>query len=81
MFSWNVAGVWLDESATIEWMTVSSSATLGDVREQVGDPQAALAALAERPVVLPQQADLAEERLRLLGAGQRLPWNFASAGL
>ena len=34
---------------------------LGEVREQVGDPQPALAAPAKRPVALPQQADLAEE--------------------
>ena len=43
-----------------------------DVREQVRDPQPVLAAPGELPVVLPQQADLAEERLGLRIGGHLL---------
>ena len=43
-----------------------------DVRKKVRDPQPALAALFELPIVLPKEADLPEERLGLLGRGERL---------
>ena len=45
---------------------------LRQVREQVRDPQPALAAPLKRPVALPQQADLTEERLRRLRGGEFL---------
>ena len=44
----------------------------GNVREEVRNPDAALAALLELPVVLPNEADLSEERLGLLGRRERL---------
>src|SRR6185503_12040747 len=41
----------------------------GDVRKQVGNPEAAAASLAERPVRAMQETDLAEEGVRILARG------------
>ena len=65
LFSWKVAGVWFEVSATIERIDRQLVGHLAQVREEVGDPQAALAPSAERPVGPAEPADLAEEDVGL----------------
>ena len=54
---------------------------LSDVRKHVRQPEPALAALLERKVAAPQQADLPEENVRLLAGAKRLAVGLVQPGL
>ena len=82
MFAWKIAG---DVVGGLGDHRVDHRQLVGDpgdVREEVGDPEAALAPPLERIVRLVEPPDLAEEDVGLADArGHVRPWYFSSSGL